>query len=757
MSSAASRRSRMLSQAGNVQIEQLEIRIMLAGLPNPPVTPPVLPQGNEPLQGVVGSPLSLSPIMMQNEWGINQIFYKVGSNVEQANGAGETIAIVDAYGSPTIQSDVAQFDNYWGLSNADSSGNFFLSVQPLGSTANSEVDDPAIIAGWGVESSLDVEWAHAMAPEAHIILVEAPSQSFLDLVDADVYAENLPGVTVVSNSWGYPVGDIQEPDRFDGFFTTPAAKANENENVTVLFSSGDDSTLQYPSASNQVLTIGGMSMDVDLNGDIIDIGDWAGSGGGSDTDYVMPYNVPAASADADPLTGVWVYDSSNNVALTGEQQIDQGWLYEIGGTSLSTPMWAGYIATIDQGLAMQGEASLSSPTAYDDILIAAEGSPTYFDNLNKQMATSYPLWPTPNGPIPDQQNTPSNGNTGFGFVNAFAFTSLIETGNSALDFLEGETKWTESGDPAYNGVVTTGDSLDRIYFANRMGASVSAGENIPNLVVDVDTPLNAVDTTFNGNVTVSLLSGGTLIGTTTVTAVEGVATFGDVSIDRAAANYVLEATASGVISGQSNPFNTVPAAAATMFVSSQPTSAYQYTATSTVKITLEDAFGNVAIDDPSTVTLTVASGPGTFSGPSSSAVDSGVAVFAGLIFTVPGTYQLEASDGADGLAPVFTDDFNVVAIPITRRSLFNGGTLSEPALIFQQQRNAAVFAAAGPPPGAAFFAVADVEGGQAAVNNVAAGAAPAASSGNSGSDVDQVLDSAANLRSDDAAAAVLNP
>ena len=228
MSSAASRRSKLKQQACNIAIEPLETRIMLQGLPNPPVPPNPPIQGDEPLQGVVGTPLSLSPAMMLNEWGgLEQMFFQVGGNVEQADGAGETIAIVDAYGSPTINNDVQAFDNFWGLSNADSSGNFFLTVTKLAQTANSEVDSAAVIAGWGVESSLDVEWAHSIAPGAHIDLIEAPSQSLLDLVDADVYAAALPGVTVVSNSWGFPTGDIEEPTRFDGFFVTPTAKADE--------------------------------------------------------------------------------------------------------------------------------------------------------------------------------------------------------------------------------------------------------------------------------------------------------------------------------------------------------------------------------------------------------------------------------------------------------------------------------------------------------------------------------------------------
>jgi hypothetical protein len=768
MSSAASRRSGIIRHAVFAQIEALEARVMLSSatatpaqtLPNPPVQPPPPIFGTEPLQGVVGTPISLSPSMMVNEWGINQIYYQVGTTVAPANGAGQTIAIIDAYGSPTIVNDAEQFNAYWGLSDADSTGNFFLTVTSLAPTANSEQDSPQVIADWGTETSLDVEWAHVIAPGAHIDLIEAPSQSLLDLLDANVYAEALPGVTVVSNSWGIPTGDITEPDRYDGFLTPPTSKSNVGDNVSVFFSSGDTSQLEYPSASDQAIGVGGMTIDVSLDGDIINLGPWADSGGGSDTDYAPPYNVPYVSGDADPLTGVWIYDSSTAPAVQGIPTIDGGWIPEFGGTSLACPLMAAYTATLDQGLVMQGDPTLSTTALQNDILIAGEGSPDYFIPaipLPPGSADSYPKWPTPNGPIPDIGDIPSNGNTGFGMPDVDNFTPLIETGAPALDYLEGETHWTETGDPTYNDVTTMGNGLPRLYFQDRMPATVVAGQAVPNLIVDVDTDLNALNTGYNGQVTVSLLSGGTLLGTTTVTAVDGVATFSNITITKTGSDYVIEATADNIISAETNPFNIVAAPATSMFVSSQPTSTWQYTATSNIAITLEDVFGNIAANDSSTVTLTVAAGPGTFSGPSSSAVDNGVALFEHLVFTVPGTYQLEASDGVDGLTPVFTDEFNVVTIPITRRSLFNGGTLSEPALVFQQQRNAAIFAAAGPPPGAAFFADAVVAGGQAAVNNVTAAASTAASSGDSGSDVDQVLDSAANLRSDDAAAAVLNP
>jgi subtilase family serine protease len=701
-----------------------------------------LPQGNEPLQGVVGTPISLSPAMMNQLLGINQIFYDFNGTVEQADGQGQTIAIIDAYGSPTIINDVDTFDAHWGLSNADGEGNYFLTVQALGPTPNTISEPLADQESWSGETSLDVEWAHAIAPDAHIELIEAPSDSLLDLLDANVFGAALPGVSVVSNSWGGASSALDEPDRYDGFLTTPAGHQGE----TFFFSTGDNSTLEYPSASIEVVPVGGMTDNVDLSGNLITLGDWADSGGGEDDNYAPPYHIGLVSMDADPLTGVWVYDSTSN------PDTGLGWGV-VGGTSLACPMWAAYMSTIDQGLVLEGQPTLTTTQTVNDILIAGEGSPFYFDNLPVlPKLNAYPLWPT-TGPIPDMALIPDDGNTGFGQPNTEMLTSLFVTGQSGFSFLEAQLAPNATGIAPTNGVTTLGTDLPRIRFVGNV-SDVTAGQTISGIVFDVDTDTNALNTTFTGNVTISLVSGGTLSGTLTVAAVGGVATFSNVSIDKAGQNYVISATTTGVIPGESNPFNTNPTAASQMIVTAEPTSIWQYTTTTPVAVTLEDPFGNIAINDDSAVVLGVAAGPGTFSGSASSPVIDGVATFTGLGFVVPGAYQLTATDGS--LPAVTTSAFEVVAIPVISRFLFNGIAISVPALIVQQQRNAPVLAAQGPPPGVALTFV--IAGNQAAVtnnNSVSASPAVAASDNDSGG-VSQFLNSSANLRSDDATAAILN-
>src|SRR5207249_3385709 len=125
------------------------------------------------------------------------------------------------YDSPTIASDLHAFDATFGLPDPTLTKAF-----PTGT--------PAYDSGWAAEISLDVEWAHAIAPKANILLVEAASASYSDLFAAVDYARNQPGVSVVSMSWGG--GEFYGQTSLDGYFTTPSGHGG----VTFVASSGDN-------------------------------------------------------------------------------------------------------------------------------------------------------------------------------------------------------------------------------------------------------------------------------------------------------------------------------------------------------------------------------------------------------------------------------------------------------------------------------------------------------------------------------------
>jgi hypothetical protein len=330
--------------------DALEVRQLLstgnaAAAANPIVIQPAI--SATPLFGST-SPTGYSPSAVQNAYGVNQVSF---GNVT-GNGAGQTIAIIDAYLDPSIASDLQKFDSQYGLQ------------APPSFTQYVENGFLPTNAAWALETALDVEWAHAMAPAANIVLVEA-QPTLNDLFSAVSFASHLSGVSVVSMSWG--AGEFAGESSYDSVFTTPA---NHN-GVTFVASSGDSGTTEYPSASPNVLSVGGTTLTATSQGAYVSESPWSGSGTGTSPFESQPSwqaaaasgallsstgrTTPDVSFAANPSTGVSVYDS---VPYAGRA----GW-YTVGGTSVGAPAWAGLIAIADQGLALKGVGSLSNAQA----------------------------------------------------------------------------------------------------------------------------------------------------------------------------------------------------------------------------------------------------------------------------------------------------------------------------------------------------------------------------------------------------------
>jgi hypothetical protein len=278
--------------------------------------------------------------MIEQAYDLNNLVFASDGKAVSANGAGETIAIVDAFGDPNIASDLETFDANFGISNDNSSGQFALTVAtPEGGVETN--------AGWAGEESLDVEWAHAIAPGASILLVEAPSDTVASLTSAVVWARSQSGVVAISMSWG-DSPEFSGETAYDTDFTTPSG----HEGVTFLAASGDDGEPNYPSTSPNVLAVGGTTLNVNDAGDWLSESAWVDSGGGT-----SPYegtSKPDVAYDADPNTGVLTYDS---IPYEGQS----GWQV-VGGTSAGTPQWSAIIAIADQGRALESLGSLNGPT-----------------------------------------------------------------------------------------------------------------------------------------------------------------------------------------------------------------------------------------------------------------------------------------------------------------------------------------------------------------------------------------------------------
>jgi subtilase family serine protease len=260
------------------------------------------------LSAASSSPSGYSPVEIRAAYGIDAITFSNGTIA--GDGAGQTIAIIEAYSDPNIGSDLATFDAEYGLSAPPS-----LTVDNLGATTTD--------AAWALETALDVEWAHAIAPEANIVVVEASSNSFQALFRALSYASNLAGVSVVSMSWGG--SEFANETDYDSLFTTPAGHIN----VTYVAASGDSgawSGVLYPSASPNVLAVGGTTLTLSASGSYGSELGWSDSTGGfsryeSEPSYQTATleaaglstgarTTPDVSFNADPSTGYSVYDSA---------------------------------------------------------------------------------------------------------------------------------------------------------------------------------------------------------------------------------------------------------------------------------------------------------------------------------------------------------------------------------------------------------------------------------------------------------------
>ena len=285
-----------------------------------------------------------------------------------STGGSGVIAIVDAFDDPTVETDLKVFSSTYGLPLPNTPGGFVFVKYPM--TSGISVD-----GGWALETSLDVQWAHAIAPSATILLVEASSNSFADLLAAVDYARNYPSVVAVSMSWGG--SEFSGEASYDYLFTSTAASPA----ITFFAASGDNGAgVIWPAASLNVVGVGGTTLKVDPTTDAVTETAWSGSGGGvSRYENQPPYQaaygiasskrtVPDVSYNADPNTGVRVYDSTPYSGSTG-------W-WQIGGTSAGAPQWA---AIQSLGLSAsnnnfyQDAKSASYSSYFRDITIGSNG------------------------------------------------------------------------------------------------------------------------------------------------------------------------------------------------------------------------------------------------------------------------------------------------------------------------------------------------------------------------------------------------
>lgn len=304
--------------------------------------------------------IGLTPAIVRNAYGFDL------ANVANApgDGFGQTIAIVTAYNHPYIQSDLRAFDSAFGLPSAPN-----FSVVSATNRTSSE---------WSLETALDVQWAHAIAPRANLLLVEAGSNSVEDMMNAVDFARNQPGVSVVSMSWGS--SEFRGQRQFDRIFSTPMFHSP----VSFVAASGDYGAaagVSWPSSVPSVLAVGGTQLTVDADGNYVSETAWSGSGGGYSQTYTDVATgaraVPDVSYAADPGSGFLVYNS------VPDAKGRTGW-YRVGGTSAGAPQWAGLVALANEARANEKISAIGNvrtavksltSDAFNDVTTGSNGLP----------------------------------------------------------------------------------------------------------------------------------------------------------------------------------------------------------------------------------------------------------------------------------------------------------------------------------------------------------------------------------------------
>lgn len=317
----------------------------------------------QPTAGTLGNNGAYDPAYLQSAYDL--------AKAAASSGSGQTIAIVDAYDDPNAESDMGSYRSFFGLSSCTTANGCFRKVNENGVQGSY----PSSNGGWAQEISLDLDMASAICPNCKILLVEASSANLTDLGTAVNTAVAL-GASVVSNSYG--------GSEYSGE-TSDEASYYQHPGIPVTVSSGDSGYgVEFPAASQYVTAVGGTTLNQATNTGTRNATEtvWSGAGSGCSAYEPKPTwqkdtgctnrTVADVSADADPNTGVWVYDSYAYQGLSG-------WLV-FGGTSVASPIVASTYALAGSSSSTASAYPSSYPYAstgsLNDVTSGSNGSCT---------------------------------------------------------------------------------------------------------------------------------------------------------------------------------------------------------------------------------------------------------------------------------------------------------------------------------------------------------------------------------------------
>jgi hypothetical protein len=367
------------------------------------------------------------PTAAEGCFGLRPVDLHEAYDLPETPTSAQTIALVDAYDDPTAAADLKAYDEEYGLQPC-APGSCFKQVNQKGEEGNpsfpktslelkearesseaAKKKDAAEAEGWTVETSLDIETAHAVCDTCTIVLVEAESPSIANLETAEQTAVSL-GANEISNSWGGT--ECVEEDHVQECL--PDSSAFDHSGIVITASAGDsgydnwDSNYpgfaNFPASSPHVVAVGGTRLQLTAQGtwqsESVWNGDGAGGGGCSES-FTAPgwqqrlsdwaqvgcsdeRSVADVAADADPYTGLAVYDTSSTKCKSiyeeesGEEVVIEGWC-TIGGTSLASPLIASVYALAGGGHGIEFPAhtlyanETADPHALHDITEGSNG------------------------------------------------------------------------------------------------------------------------------------------------------------------------------------------------------------------------------------------------------------------------------------------------------------------------------------------------------------------------------------------------
>ncbi len=306
-------------------------------------------------------PAALTPQQMRMAYGITSLIQR------GITGKGQTVVVVDSYGSPTLQRDVDDFSQRFALPHVTVDVRAPLGEVPF-DNSNSEM------VQWAGETSLDVEMIHAIAPDARIVVLTSPvdetegTAGLPEFRQLEEYAVQNHLGTIISQSWGASEASLNSPAgrdeiaQWDAFYS----EATTQEHITFISASGDNGVTDYKTADRQisttptttfpsdepwVLATGGTRLTANPSVTAFKETAWNGSGGGLSVFNAIPdYQLGLPGAARSVLHG---HRGLPDVAASADTEtgmgIDVGGQYQVvGGTSAATPLWAGLIALANQ-------------------------------------------------------------------------------------------------------------------------------------------------------------------------------------------------------------------------------------------------------------------------------------------------------------------------------------------------------------------------------------------------------------------------